>query len=128
MYEERTDPHLWHEHNRGALAITVSALAPHETGPPLHVQPTLDASFYVLEGKVAFRVGDTQFTALAGASVLAPRGIPYTYANHYAEAARVLIICTPADEVAETVDEVRARTTERGPIHQTDIVGPPLDR
>jgi quercetin dioxygenase-like cupin family protein len=75
------------------------------------MHPTLDASFHVLEGKLAFRLGDTLFAALPGASVSAPSGTPHTYANQSGEPARVLVVCTPVD----------------GTVHRTDIVGPPLD-
>jgi quercetin dioxygenase-like cupin family protein len=102
---------LRQENNRGALAVIATALGPCEGGPPLHVHPTLDATFYVLSGKLAFRVGDSVFMALEGASVSAPRGTPHTYANQSAEAARVVITCTPVD----------------GSAHRTDIVGPPLN-
>ena len=106
-----SNPDLKRDNHRGALAVIATALAPCAGGPPLHVHPTLDASFYVLAGKLAFRVGDSLFMALPGASVSAPSGTPHTYANHNAEAARVLITCTPV----------------AGSAHRTDIVGPPLD-
>jgi quercetin dioxygenase-like cupin family protein len=102
---------LRHENHGDALAVIATALAPCAGGPPLHVHPTLDASFYVLAGALAFRIGDSRFMALAGASVSAPSGTPHTYANHTTEAARVLITCTPV----------------AGNAHRTDIVGPPID-
>jgi quercetin dioxygenase-like cupin family protein len=101
---------LRRDNNRGALALIATALAPRTTGPPLHVHPTLDASFYVLAGRVDFRVGDKRFTALPGASVSAARGTPHTYANDSGETARLLITCTPVD----------------GAVHRTDIIGSPL--
>lgn len=100
-----------HENDRTALTVIATALGPCAGGPPLHVHPTLDASFHVLAGRLAFRVGESQFMALAGASVSAASGTPHTYANQSAEAARVLITCTPVN----------------GSAHRTDIVGPPLD-
>ena len=105
------DAQLRRENDGDALAVIATALAPCAGGPPLHVHPTLDASFYVLAGTLAFRIGDSQFIALPGASVSAPSGTPHTYANHSTETARVLITCTAV----------------AGNAHRTDIVGPPID-
>jgi mannose-6-phosphate isomerase-like protein (cupin superfamily) len=48
----------------GAFAVIENVLAAESAGPPLHVSPSLDETFYVLEGRASFRVGDVLFTAL----------------------------------------------------------------
>src|SRR6266566_2919901 len=48
---------------------------------PLHVHYADDEAWYVLEGTLAFRLGDQQFEAPAGTAVFAPRGVPHTYWN-----------------------------------------------
>jgi quercetin dioxygenase-like cupin family protein len=104
-------------HAEGALAVIETVVAPDAAGPALHVLPSLDATFHVLEGRLTFQVADALFTALRGASVLAARGVPHTYANQSDQEARVLIVCTPAHELWNR---------SAGTIHRTDIVGPPL--
>lgn len=98
-----------------ALAILDVAVAPNTSGPPLYEQPSLDEMFYVVQGRLTFRVGDVMLIALPGGSVFAPRGISRSYANQGEEVARVLVICSPGIE------------TERGFAHETRIVGPRLE-
>src|SRR5690348_16932078 len=46
---------------------------------PLHIHHSDDEAWYVLEGILAFRLGDQEIEAPAGSAVFAPRGIPHTY-------------------------------------------------
>jgi quercetin dioxygenase-like cupin family protein len=95
----------------GALAVVEAVVAP-GGGSPLHRHPSLDETFYVLQGRLTFRVGDAYFTSLPGAAVVAPRGTPHAYSNQSGEAVRVLMVCTPGD----------------GSPHASEVVGPPLAR
>jgi quercetin dioxygenase-like cupin family protein len=104
-------------HSHGALTVIVTRVEP-GSGPPLHRHPSLDESFYVLQGRLTFRVGDALFTALPGASVFASRGTPHAYSNQSGEAARVLVVCAPGEP--ESDGHVR-------PIHYSEVVGPPLE-
>jgi quercetin dioxygenase-like cupin family protein len=106
------DARLRRAQTQGAVAVVESSVAPDTRGPALHVLPSLDESFYMLEGKLTFQVGDVLLTALPGGSVFAPHGTPHTYANQSDEAARVLVVCTP--------------TGRDGVTHRCDIVGPEL--
>jgi mannose-6-phosphate isomerase-like protein (cupin superfamily) len=63
---------------------------------PLHVHHADDELWYVLEGALAFRIGDETIEARAGEAVLGPRGVPHTFWNPAAEAARYLLVMTPA--------------------------------
>jgi quercetin dioxygenase-like cupin family protein len=112
--------------NGGAVAVIERVVQPAVDGPPLHVQPSLDETFYVLEGNLTFRVGDALFTALTGASVFAGRGIPHTYANQSRKAARIRVVCTPAGGPATASSSADVR--QHGQIHRTQIVGPSLER
>ena len=62
---------------------------------PLHVHHADDEAWYVLEGALAFRVGDDEVLAKAGAGVAAPRGVPHTYWNPRPEPARYLLAMGP---------------------------------
>ncbi len=64
-------------------------------GPPLHLHLYQDEWFYVMEGKVAFQVGDQRLALGAGESVLGPRRIPHTFSSAVPQS-RLLIAFTPA--------------------------------
>jgi quercetin dioxygenase-like cupin family protein len=110
----------------GAIAMLESVLEPHVDGPPLHVNPSLNASFYVLEGRLSFQIGDTYLTALPGASLRVPSRTPHTYANHSDQVVRVLIACTPDDQTREVPRRTEGEAAMNESIHRTDILGPPL--
>jgi quercetin dioxygenase-like cupin family protein len=95
----------------GAFAVIENVLGAESAGPPLHVSPSLDETFYVLEGRASFQVGDAQFTALPGASIFVAGGTPHTYANPSGQRTRVLVVCRESETVA----------------HGCHIVGDPLD-
>jgi mannose-6-phosphate isomerase-like protein (cupin superfamily) len=71
---------------------------------PLHVHHADDEAWYVLEGTLAFQLGDQQVEAPAGTAVFAPRGVPHTYWNPYPTPARYLIIMTPS--IRRLIDEL----------------------
>jgi mannose-6-phosphate isomerase-like protein (cupin superfamily) len=100
---------------QGALAVFEVLVPPLTVGPPLHVHPSLDATYYVLEGRLVFRVDDVALTALPGASVFARRGSPQAYSNQAPAVARVLVVCTPGSAAVGD-----------GAGHVSRIVGPPL--
>jgi mannose-6-phosphate isomerase-like protein (cupin superfamily) len=62
---------------------------------PLHVHYSDDEAWYVIEGTLAFRLGDQEIKAPAGSAVFAPRGVPHTYWNPHSTPARYLLIMTP---------------------------------
>ena len=61
---------------------------------PLHLHHEDDEAWYVLEGMLAFRIGDEIVEASAGGAVIAPRGKPHTYWNPKPEPARYLLVMT----------------------------------
>jgi mannose-6-phosphate isomerase-like protein (cupin superfamily) len=63
--------------------------------PPAHVHRRHLESFYVLEGEVAFRVGDAGFSAQTGSWVQIPPGVPHTLATTGGGPARFLDLHTP---------------------------------
>jgi mannose-6-phosphate isomerase-like protein (cupin superfamily) len=80
----------------GQLAVIEEVVESDFDGPPLHLHPSFDEGFYVLQGELTLRVGDDLLTAGPGTFAFAARGTPHTFANLSGESARVLIICTPA--------------------------------
>jgi len=61
---------------------------------PLHVHRNDDEAWYVLDGELAFRLGDEVLHAPAGGAVVAPRGTAHTYWNPRPEPARYLLAMT----------------------------------
>jgi quercetin dioxygenase-like cupin family protein len=62
--------------------------------PALHVHHAMDETFYLLEGRVRFRIGDEVQEAGPGDVIFAPRGIPHTF-RIKSDVARAITICTP---------------------------------
>src|SRR5688500_12484290 len=97
--------------NKAVAADTGGAwalLEQHTTGanPPLHLHEREDEAFYVLQGQVRMWIGDAEFEADAGSFVLAPRGVPHTYARQPGSDLKLLVLLVPAgfermfDEIA----------------------------
>ena len=63
----------------GALPIVIEMALPPGGHTPLHVHTNLDASFYLLSGRMAVRSGDETFVARAGDYVSQPAGVPQTF-------------------------------------------------
>lgn len=64
-------------------------------GPPLHVHPEFEETFYVIDGHIAVRVGDEAHEAGPGSVAVVPRGTPHTFANPTDRPVRMLVLVTP---------------------------------
>ena len=62
---------------------------------PLHRHHDEDEAWYVLEGKLGFRIGDDIVVAVAGEAVFAPRGAPHTYWHEGEADARYILVMGP---------------------------------
>jgi mannose-6-phosphate isomerase-like protein (cupin superfamily) len=69
-------------------------------GPPLHMHLNQEEWFYVMEGRVAFVVGDKKLTLKPGESILAPRRIPHTFSSVEGQS-HLLIAFAPAGRMEE---------------------------
>jgi mannose-6-phosphate isomerase-like protein (cupin superfamily) len=61
----------------------------------LHVHRSDDEAWFVLTGRLGFRVGDEEREVGAGESILVERGTPHSYWNAVAEPTRYLLVMTP---------------------------------
>lgn len=61
----------------------------------LHLHRSDDEAWFVLDGRLGFRVGDAERAVESGGSILVPRGTPHTYWNPTAEPSRYLLVMTP---------------------------------
>jgi quercetin dioxygenase-like cupin family protein len=79
----------------GVLALMEASIPP-GSGPPPHVHANEDEAFYLLAGALQLSAGEETFAARAGDFVFLPRGTPHSFTNPSVDAARALILCTPA--------------------------------
>lgn len=82
------------DQTRGQLALA-ELRAPRGAGSPRHLHHKEDEAWYVLDGELAFWLGDESLSATAGDFVFGPRGIQHRFRVE-SEAARFLILVTPA--------------------------------
>ena len=54
-----------------------------------------DEAWYVVRGELAFRVGDQELVAPAGAFVFVPRGVPHAFTVTGADPATYLLLFSP---------------------------------
>jgi quercetin dioxygenase-like cupin family protein len=119
------------EQTRDKLVIT-EQLYPRGIATPLHTQSE-DASFYVVDGRVTFQVGDEIKTGESGALVYIPSGVPHAFRIE-SETARMLGVNTPTHErfyrAAGIPAPERALPAPDDPRGQVDMarVGPAAER
>jgi mannose-6-phosphate isomerase-like protein (cupin superfamily) len=119
------------EQTGGAVSAIEVAVAAGWAGPPLH-HHAFDETFYVLEGRLTFQVGDELVEAGPGTLVFAPGGATHTLANLADGAARYPVLCSPAgferyfDRIAAELADVAPPPEAAGPIPETIVVGPTL--
>lgn len=104
------------------------------SNPPLHLHEREDEAFYVLSGRVRVRVGDEEFEGEPGTFVLAPRGVPHTYARLPGDPLRLLVLVSPAgfeqmfDDVAALSEEEQrdpAALARVAATYGVQVLGPP---
>ena len=61
----------------------------------LHLHRSDDEAWFVLSGRLGFRVGDEERVVPAGESILVPRGTPHSFWNAVSEPTRYLLVMTP---------------------------------
>lgn len=83
------------EETSGRYSISEWWLEPYTRGPGKHVHDHNDDIFYVIEGRVAFLVGDQWIDAAKGSFVRVPAGMPHDFENQSPDRAGVLNIYIP---------------------------------
>jgi quercetin dioxygenase-like cupin family protein len=123
------------EQTGGRLTALENVIPPGE-GPPLHRHANEDETWQVLEGELRFRLADDIRHAPAGTFVFVPRGVPHCFQNVGDDAARILVIFTPAgmerffDRFAALPDDADPGEAFKSIGREVgmDVVGPPLAR
>jgi mannose-6-phosphate isomerase-like protein (cupin superfamily) len=83
------------EESDGRVSIMDNVVPADAKGPFLHTHD-FDEAFYVVAGEITFQLGDELIAARAGELAFARGGAAHTFANRSGEAARFVIVCTPA--------------------------------
>jgi mannose-6-phosphate isomerase-like protein (cupin superfamily) len=73
---------------------------------PLHLHRDEDEAWYVLEGRLGFRLGSEEVEAGSGEGVLAPAGTPHSYWNAASGLTRYLLVMGP--RTARMLEELHA--------------------
>jgi mannose-6-phosphate isomerase-like protein (cupin superfamily) len=84
------------EQTGGAYGLVETSVPASSSGPPPHVHGGEDEALYVLEGEVTVLIGDRTLTARAGSFAFVPRGMVHTFSNPGSQAAKLLVIISPA--------------------------------
>ena len=90
--------------SQGSLFMAEHAMT-QRGGPPLHVHPNQDETFYVLEGEYIMEVGGKRATLHAGDCVLAPRSVPHVWACT-SGTGKMIISFTPAGKMEAFFNKV----------------------
>ncbi len=80
----------------GGAYFVMEALVPPGGGPPPHIHTGEDETFYVLDGRLEFLLGEKLVTAGRGDFVNVPRGTVHRFRNTGADTARLLLTFAPA--------------------------------
>jgi quercetin dioxygenase-like cupin family protein len=83
------------EQSGGAFLLIEDTMGKGKT-TPLHVHPSHDETFYLVEGDVRLHIDGVESDAGAGAIASIPRGIPHAFLVT-SEFARVIVMVTPGD-------------------------------
>ncbi|UFH54741.1 cupin domain-containing protein [Spirosoma sp. KNUC1025] len=117
----------------GDLAIFEQTSLSQGRGTPLHVHPSQDEVFYVLEGAYVFQVGDERFQLKVGDSIFLPRKVPHAW-TQVAETGKMIVILQPAGKLENffvtmsgmdhepSKEEIAATFSA----NQMQVVGPPI--
>ncbi|MES2810450.1 MAG: cupin domain-containing protein [Bacteroidota bacterium] len=104
----------------GTLAV-IEMVLPKGSEPPKHVHAHEDETFYMLEGRIYFEIGDEQIEIGPGDSAFAPRGIPHLF-KILDEQAKFITIISPG-KFSEYFIEFSVPTMGEPKI--TPLQGPP---
>ena len=80
----------------GGAYFAMEAVVPSGGGPPLHTHKNENETFYVLDGRCTFYLGDEKTVAGPGDFVNIPTGTLHCFRNESAEPTRLILTFTPS--------------------------------
>jgi len=117
----------------GDLAIFEQTSLSQGRGTPLHVHPSQDEIFYVIEGAYQFLVGDQKFKLTVGDSIFLPRAVPHAW-TQASEKGKMLVTMQPEGKLEDFFVAMAALERDPTPAdvarifeeNDMKMVGPPL--
>lgn len=117
----------------GGLAIFEQTSLSQGRGTPLHVHPTQDEIFYVMEGAYEFLVGKERLSLTAGDSIFLPREVPHAW-TQASPKGKMLVTLQPAGKLEDFFVQMAALDHEPSQeeiarmfeANEMKVVGPPL--
>lgn len=117
----------------GDLAIFEQTSLSQGRGTPLHIHPSQDEVFYVLEGSYRFKVGNELYSLTVGDSIFLPRNVPHAW-TQASEKGKMLVVLQPAGKLENFFATMAAFDYEPTPqevaklfaANDMKVVGPPL--
>jgi quercetin dioxygenase-like cupin family protein len=121
----------------GAAAVMACTIPAATAGPPVHVHPESDETFFMLSGALLVYLDGRVTRITEGTLVHVSRGTPHTFATPVDGAARFLAWLTPGGFEEFHVAAARAEQEQGGPLSRDDLIalaqgfdwqfaGPPL--
>jgi len=94
---------------------------------PLHLHRSDDEAWYVLEGTLAFILGDERVEVPAGGAAIALRGVPHTFWNPAPVPARYVLAMTPRiKSLIDSLHDGSGRSPEEVfAAHDSELLGWP---
>jgi quercetin dioxygenase-like cupin family protein len=80
----------------GHLTLIEATMAGGHAGPAEHIHVGHDEAFFVLSGRLRFRIGDGYREATEGETVFASRGLAHGFSNAGDAEARYIVALTPS--------------------------------
>lgn len=117
----------------GDLAIFEQTSLSKGRGTPLHIHPSQDEIFYVIEGSYLFKVGEDKYNLTIGDSIFLPRQVPHAW-TQASDKGKMLVILQPAGKLESFFVNVAAldhepsleEITKEFSKNEMKVVGPPL--
>jgi quercetin dioxygenase-like cupin family protein len=82
----------------GNLAVFEQTGLTPNGGPPLHIHPFQDETFYVLEGDYRFQVGEDKFSLKTGDTIFMPQNVQHAFIQ-LSEKGRMIVSYFPAGKM-----------------------------
>lgn len=119
----------------GGQSLVLEQANAYRGGPPRHLHLEQDEWFYVVAGEYLVEIGGEPHHLSPGDAVLAPRGVPHSWALTSREGGRLLIAFFPAGQMEAFFDEAtklngmppHEELAQLFAAHGMKIVGPPLE-
>lgn len=117
----------------GDLAVFEQTSLSQGKGTPLHIHPSQDEVFYVIDGSYYFQVGDDKYHLNAGDSIFLPRKVAHAW-TQVSEKGKMTVILQPAGKLEYFFVTMAALNHEPSPAeiakifedNEMQVVGPPL--